>query len=401
MLRLEMLPAACGDCLWLEYGDGKGDAAQLRVVIVDGGLRDTAQVLRKRIDAARRARNAAVLDVELLVVTHIDNDHILGVIELLRETGAGLRVKDIWFNGKPQLMRLPPPAKTKGAKGSNDAGRPGDMMGGDPGDTIALSSAPADLLGPKEGDELSALLAKTGATWNGHALWNGAAVKVPDEGALPVAQFDGGLTLTVLGPTLPRLYKLCEKWSDVLSGKDERGAAQAPSDLLGRRDTWPPVWKDGEKGDGSAANGSSIALLAEFGPHALLLAGDAHAPDLAAAVGRVAAARSSKPGTPLPLSAFKLAHHGSENNLTRALLEAIDCSRFMISTDGSVHRHPDHQALLRILRYARHKPELLFNFDRDTTRPWRDKKADVAGRFRDYTTDFPRDPAAGYVLTLN
>ena len=83
MLRLEMLPAACGDCLWLEYGDG----AQAGIVIIDGGLRETAQVLRKRIDKARRARGVETLEVELLVVTHIDNDHIVGIIELLRVRG--------------------------------------------------------------------------------------------------------------------------------------------------------------------------------------------------------------------------------------------------------------------------------------------------------------------------
>ena len=148
------------------------------------------------------------------------------------------------------------------------------------------------------------------------------------------------------------------------------------------------------------ANGSSIVLLAEYGPHVLLLAGDAHASDLADAVARLVRARNLAPGAPLPISAFKLPHHGSENNLTRALLDAVDCTRFLISTDGSNHRHPDHQALLRILRYAKRKPELLFNHDCETTRPWRDKKADVINRFRDYATDFPQDPSAGYVLTL-
>jgi len=79
MLTLQMLPAGNGDCLWLEYGPPEAT----RIVIIDGGVRDTAGVLQRRIDAAFRQRGSTSLDVELLVVTHIDNDHILGILELL------------------------------------------------------------------------------------------------------------------------------------------------------------------------------------------------------------------------------------------------------------------------------------------------------------------------------
>ena len=395
MLRLEVLPAGCGDCLWLEYGDRLPG----RVVIIDGGLRETAGVLRRRIDAARRERGVETLEVELLVVTHIDNDHIVGIIELLRGIGPELRVKELWFNGKPQLMRLPPAAaRSPPALPTADPRAP-DMMGGQTA-SVAKAFAPADLLGRQQADELSALLEKTGRACNGRAPWLGGAVWLPDEGEPPVVTLEGGLRLTVLGPTLARLRKLCEVWGDVLGGKDEPARSRGPADLLGRKDNWPPVWKDGETADGSAANGSSIALLAEREGHALLLAGDAYAGDLASAIARVAALRGLPAGAPLPLDGFKLPHHASQNNLTKALMEAIDCARFLVSTDGSMHRHPDHQALLRVLKYARRKPELMFNHDRETTRPWREKKADVLRHFRDYATSYPEGPDAGAVLTL-
>lgn len=403
MLTLQMLPAACGDSLWLEYGTG----TVKRVVIIDGGL--TASALRQRIEAARRERGIATLEVELLVVTHIDNDHILGIIELLKEESPGFRVKDIWFNGRPQLVGLPTPAPGGGRQRKATAAGPADLMGGAHDvnevdeerqgvlDLAALPSA-ADLLGPQQGDELSKLLAARSLPWNKHSLWNGGAVMIPDSGNLPSVTLEGDLTLTVLGPDAARLYKLCTAWADVLGGKDEPTGAQAarPDDLLGRRDTWPPVWKDGESRDPSVANGSSIMLLAEYGGHALLLAGDGHAPDIAAALDRLRVERRLT--GPFPLAGFKLSHHASENNLTRDVLERIDCRRFLVSTDGSVHRHPDHQALLRILRYVTARPEILFNYRADTTRPWEESKAAVASKFQDYDTRFPTDPAAGMIL---
>ena len=184
------------------------------------------------------------------MVTHIDNDHILGIIELLKSAQPALRIKDIWFNGRPQLMRLPtPPAKDGGDIGrARKAGarRPADLMGGaddtadeetrgedDVLDTFALPS-PSDLLGPQQGDELSELLAARGLPWNRHDCWRGNAVMVPETGKLPVVTLDGGLRLTLLGPALARLYKLCTAWPDVLGGADEPAGPQAagPADLL-------------------------------------------------------------------------------------------------------------------------------------------------------------------------
>jgi hypothetical protein len=139
-------------------------------------------------------------------------------------------------------------------------------------------------------------------------------------------------------------------------------------------------------------------LLAEYDGHALLLAGDGYAPDIAAAIDRVRAERNR--AAPFPLDAFKLSHHGSENNLTKDVLEGIDCRRFIISTDGTVHRHPDHQALLRILRYVPTKPELLFNCRADTTQPWEESKSDVTRKFPDYDTRFPKVAADGLTLSF-
>jgi len=409
MLTLQMLPAGCGDCLWLEYGKG----AAKRYVIIDGGLTDTATALRQRIDKARRERGVDTLDIELLVVTHIDNDHILGIIDLLKEETPGLRVKDIWFNGRPQLMGLPTPPRGGRRKRRAAADGPADLMGGadsaDDGDStdedgldasdLAAPVSAADLLGPQQGDQLSKVLSARSLPWNKHALWKGGAVMIPDSGNLPSVKLAGGLKLTVLGPTIERLYKLCTVWVDVLGGNEGNADAGAgPDDLLGRRDTWPPVWKDGEGRDPSAANGSSIMLLAEYDGHALLLAGDGYAPDIAAAIDRVRAQRNL--AAPFPLDAFKLSHHASENNLTRDVLEGIDCRRFIVSTDGTVHRHPDHQALLRILRYVPTRPELLFNCRADTTRPWEEKKSDVTRKFQDYDTRFPTVPADGLTLSF-
>lgn len=402
MFRLEMLPARCGDCLLLEYGLPGAS----RLVVIDGGLGETAAVLWNRLESLRVERGQETLEIELLVVTHIDNDHIVGIIELLEAAHSTLKIHDIWFNGRPQLMGLPAAGSTAGAAEHAGAGLPGDLLGGvDAGATSADAAlpTPADLLGPRQGDALSGLLAARKLPWNAHPLWQGRAVMVSEQAALPATTLTGGLRLTVLGPTFPRLYKLCQGWLDVLGGSDEAPATSGgtgPADLLGRGDTWPPSWSDAVSGDTSAANGSSIMLLAEHAGRSILLAGDGYAPDLARALERLRQERGLGE-TRLPLDAFKLAHHGSAKNLDAAVLGKIDCSRYLISTDGSTHKHPDHQALLRILRHTPRRPELLFNYEAATTAPWRDGKADVVEQgFPNYTTRFPAQPAEGLRLEL-
>ena len=337
MLRLEMLPAGCGDCLWLEYGTPPAT----RLVIIDGGLGKTAKVLRSRLEAAHRERGGARLEVELLVVTHIDNDHIVGIIELLKAPPPFLHIKEIWFNGLPQLKRLPTPTSLEVDELEGQprrSTRPPDVLGGEDEDdgaedneslgAFTTLTAPADVLGPAQGDELSQLLTKSGMPWN--VSWNGEAVMIPETEELPTRMLDDKLKLTVLGPTLARLYKLCTAWPDVLGGSEESSTMPAtPADVLGPSDTWPPVWKDGEQRDSSFANGSSIMLLAEYGEHALLLAGDAHAPDIATALKRLLDERQMS-STAFPVDAFKLPHHGSAHNLTQAVLERVDCSRDFI-----------------------------------------------------------------------
>src|SRR5271166_3132648 len=89
-----MLPAGHGDCLWIEYGD------PTRRILVDGGPYYSYKHLRNRIEQ---------LDVgdrhfELLIVTHIDADHIEGILRLLQEPQhLGVSFDDVWFNGATQI----------------------------------------------------------------------------------------------------------------------------------------------------------------------------------------------------------------------------------------------------------------------------------------------------------
>ena len=258
MLKLEMLPAGCGDCLWLEYGE----PGKTRIVLIDGGVKATASRLAARIRAAMAERHDSKLKIDLLIITHYDNDHIEGVLELLEKYQLPVTFGDIWFNGDQQLAHLPAPDALgdllTGSDIDDDSGLPADLLGAG-----AIGWAPADLLGAAEADRLSGLLRGRSLPWN--QAFGGAAAMIPKAGKLPEWDMPEGLKLTLLGPTVRRLQTLSKDWQKLVGTFDPTKITLPeafPVDLLGRKDAWPPIWIEGESKDISVANGSSIALLA-------------------------------------------------------------------------------------------------------------------------------------------
>ena len=76
---IEMLPANEGDCILITI-----PREDIRMLI-DGGTSETyTSCLRERLLQIKEKGKG----LDLLVVTHIDNDHIGGIIELLKENGS-------------------------------------------------------------------------------------------------------------------------------------------------------------------------------------------------------------------------------------------------------------------------------------------------------------------------
>ena len=80
MFTLEALPAKHGDCLILHYGPD-GDPS---LILIDGGP-DTVyrQVLLPRLSQIKEERSiSGPLPISLAMVSHIDDDHINGLLDL-------------------------------------------------------------------------------------------------------------------------------------------------------------------------------------------------------------------------------------------------------------------------------------------------------------------------------
>lgn len=336
MLTVEMLPAERGDALLIEYGPG---AEPTHRVVVDGGPVNSGvyEGIRERLadvplsDDDRRR-------FSLLLVTHVDTDHIEGVIRLLQDTDLRAVFDDVWYNGWRHLVEV------------------------DQRSSVAV-------LGGLQGEFLGALLQAQGRPWN--QLLGGGPVFVPDDGPLPAITLPGGLVLTILSPDRDALEQLRKVWRrHVEDSGFVAGDSAAVLDAL-RGEWWARPRTLGEvvaSEDSSAANRSSIAVLAEYGGRSVLLSGDAHDDVLTESLRRLRVERAL-PG-PLPIDALKLSHHGSKHNTTSQLLAELAADHYLVSTDGSRFRHPDAATISAIL--AGHQgaelPVLAFNHDQERYR---------------------------------
>ena len=100
----------------------------------------------------------------------------------------------------------------------------------------------------------------------------------------------------------------------------------------------------------------------------MLLGADAHPDQIATTL----AANAGEDGR-CRFDLVKLPHHGSQANVTREVIELLDCRRFAFSTSGSKFGHPDPEAIARILKFGNAGTKTFwFNYASDRTTPWDD-----------------------------
>jgi hypothetical protein len=256
----------------------------------------------------------------LLVLSHVDADHIQGVVALLSRHDGVARFRDVWFNGWKHLPALA-------------------------------------ILGAPDGERMSRLLDTHSGCWNG--AFDGGPVVVPDTGTLRPVELDGGLELTLLSPTSQALATLAPKWQRECAAAGLIPGRGAPvpkvlrrADILG----WniDVLARAPYRPDRAEANGSSIAFVAAYRGQRVLCAADAHAETLAQSLDRLG------PG-PHTFAAVKLSHHGSARNLSPGLLSRIHSRNWLVSTNGARFQHPDPETLARIIT-TQPKPTFHLNY---------------------------------------
>jgi len=382
LFTLEALPAEEGDCLLLHWGTRKGKKKNEKklpfVALIDGGpglVYDND--LRPRLDEIVENLEVAQLPLELVMVSHMDSDHIIGIKKLFsalkREVANNapqadrtIKAKRLWLNVFNDILgdaidkyyqTLP-----KGLQASVD-GKPSPELvkrlqekfetKEDDDEDEAIFNAEtvaAVLAGHGDGRTLRddhRFLFENGqtATLNAPLAAGGKATLITLE-KTPDAKIEG-LKFQIAGPALAEIQALQKEFDKYI----EENGMTVDAVLAAYADK-------------SVKNLSSIVCLVEFEGKTMLLTGDARG-DLIIK-GLIARKLLKNDKATLDVDILKVPHHGSDNNAEAAFFKTITADTYVLSGDG-VHGNPERATLEWIVdsRGKKAKFDIVLTYDID------------------------------------
>jgi glyoxylase-like metal-dependent hydrolase (beta-lactamase superfamily II) len=368
MFTLEALKANNGDCLLLHYGPP--DAP--RLIVIDGGPQATGPsifdgVLKPRLKQIAELRGIDLpLPVELLMVSHTDDDHIGGVLKLLGQANTGthplVTLSAVWHNSFDDFLSTDQLAALAG-------------FGNTSGSAVAAfdSHTLAAAAGVKQGLQVRDKVTALGITPNAGTAHGFVAAGD--------SFTTGGMTMTVLGPAKAELQALQTKFD-----------AENPnlaSMTAGERRVALAAFTDD-----SVANLSSIVVLAERNGKRMLLTGDARGDKILQGLN---AAGLLADGA-IEVDVLKVPHHGSDRNVSTDFFKSVVAKHYVFSGDGS-HGNPD-KATLAMLTEARKSKKYTMWFTFKLPHLTAFFEQDRANHTRNYVVEFRQGGATSLWVDL-
>lgn len=360
-INIKVFPAHIGDCILINIDN--------TFLLIDGGYINTYKKFLKP-ELLNITKNGNVLSH--LIISHIDADHISGVIKLLEENKnqSIIPINNIWHNA---YRHIQPPINDKNNLNPLDKKIIDSILG--------KSFLKEILEGENEisaiqGSTLASLIFSGGYNWNDE--FNGNAISTDSKLTIDISK---DIKIILLSPDNKKLDKLQKYWRRELY---KHGFMGTPNHTMYFDDAFEfLIAQEKErkqkinrdisstqfeisrfKGmkfteDESTSNGSSISFVIEYGDKKLLFLGDSHPSLIVQNIKKYYSKNSSQ----IKFDLIKLSHHGSFANNSPELLNLIDSENYIVSTDGKTFDHPDFETLAWILsRKTKHKKKLYFNY---------------------------------------
>lgn len=325
-MQIKFLQAFNGDSIWISFFDNEGLPKN---ILIDGGTSTTYSYKDKKDGKIKNGDLKVLIEslksknekLDLVILTHIDDDHIDGFLKWLsRDETAIQNIKEIWFNSGRTIKKY-----------LND---------------ITSKIEPLKF---KEKTILTSV--KQGVDFENYILekeiWDEKVIKQGD-----IINWNG-ISFQILSPGKEKLKRLLKEW--------EKKAQESLIDTS-RKDDYKKTLKkligeDVFEEDKDAYNGSSIAFILKNDGKNYLLLGDSHPSEIVTTIKNIGYNKDNK----LNVELFKLSHHGSQKNTSVELLNLVDTSNYVVSTNGDLHNHPDKATIARIVT-SNPNAKIYFNY---------------------------------------
>lgn len=347
LLKIKMYPAGNGDAFLI--------CTDTANILIDGGYASTfAQYVKDDLTEL----NSANQSLELVITTHIDSDHIGGILKFLSlnrtsEKPLIIPIGNIWHNSlrsitTPIAEPLDLEKNRSLLQSINDRGHP---------KTKSDTDSNAEKISAQQGSTLATLIHSGGYRWN-----NGDGTTTISKENLESFPITGGI-IRILSPSQDSLNFLLHEWEKQLKKYGFKGSISsgeliddAFEFMLEHIDdhqkksprkisaTTCKSLNEIYKPDDSPTNKSSIATIIELNGTRILMLADAWAEDIILSLQKL-----KEEGHSMMFDAIKISHHGSYRNTSPELLNLIDSPIYFVSSNGTKHGHPDIETLIAIV----------------------------------------------------
>lgn len=340
-VKFQTFPVGSGDCITLLL---KNDDKEMHIM-VDGGLY-TQEVNDYIVNEFHG-------HIDYLIVTHIDNDHINGLIEMLKSK-PNLTINHIFYNCYQRT--------------SDDLQEWDEKMVENVKRVYGHLPVVVDMLEQKINAEKSMTLAELIL---GNEKWKKAWRReyiTEDSAAIDIENDMGRFIF--LSPTKKALNDLDKEYRTLFwktlykqkieDYKKEETIYEALMRVMEQEDytdlNEEPVsskvlnektlksYSDEKLGNLNSSNEASIAFVWEYGGHRILFMGDAAPQQVVSKLGDV----YGKTTKPVLFDVIKVSHHGSAHSTSKELVSVADSEHYFL-TGGGASIRPSYQALARII----------------------------------------------------
>jgi beta-lactamase superfamily II metal-dependent hydrolase len=320
MFALETIKAKHGDCLLLHWGKSNAKSDR-KIALIDGGP-DTVyeKFLKPRLKTLAAELGTDKVKFELTMVSHIDDDHINGVLALADDiengNSAPAKIGLLWHNSLEGLLKQNIDKATAATATASFAGSVPETS--DFWYQKVLATVP-------QGQLLQAFAKRQGI----HAKMNAPYQPLVMLSAKQKSTTIAGLSLTVIGPAAKEVEELRKKWK-ALRDKSITAAFA----------------------DKSPYNLSSIVVMAKFDDKRMLLTGDARGDLILEGL----KAKKLLKNDAIHVDLLKMMHHGSRNNATKDFFKQVTADVYVISGDNKRFPNP-HKVAMQWIADARGKDD--------------------------------------------
>jgi ribonuclease BN (tRNA processing enzyme) len=305
-MKLHVVQAEYGDCLLLTSENNKSTTA----VLIDGGPYQTFEKHLK--PTLQKLLKNSKLD--LVVLSHIDNDHIIGLVDLFREIkderqkgGKELvKITKLWNNSFNDLLQIDEDPNTffKNSFLSVNFGSEDEKK------KMENTVASIIMTGFQQASDLSSLAKSLRVPVNPEF----DKLILADHAPKTIKLND--ITFHILGPSEKNLEKLRKDWRE-WSNKNKLGR-EFVCDVL-------------QILDKSVTNLSSIMLLVESNNKKILFTGDGSSDDVIDTLSNYSMLDNKGK---FHVDILKVPHHGSDRNVTPDFFGKITAEYYVISANG-------------------------------------------------------------------